>query len=335
MSPSSRVGADLCVRPAKISVIMPSYNHGQYIGEAIQSVLDQTYPHWELIIADNFSTDHTQEVVRQFQDPRIQFLQFNNQGRIAAGRNFGISQATGEYLAFVDSDDIWMLDKLEKQIQVLENNPEISMVSSSFIPIGEVDLAYNHIAGLFKSDLDFQDFSYSGVLLSRPIITSSALVRCEQFLTILFDEDLRFMCIEDFDAWLRLVAKFGPVRVLKEPLVSYRVIVSKSRNIVKIAENMFVLLQKQQDLGLLAGYDRKKALADAHLAVANAILKMPASSFPKRLQAIGHYSKAFFGMSGLSKKMVCVLGVLLAGIPKIIQSKVISRLIKFRANMSV
>ena len=99
-----------------VSVIMPTYNQAAFIGEAIQSVLAQTYSDLELIVIDNYSSDSTRDVVASLRDARVRYFQFANQGVIAAGGNFGVRQARGEVLAFLDSDDAWLPNKLEAQL---------------------------------------------------------------------------------------------------------------------------------------------------------------------------------------------------------------------------
>ena len=86
---------------------MPSFNHGFFIEKAIDSVLTQTVPDFELIIIDNFSTDNTEDVFRKYKDKRIKIFKFKNNGVIAASRNYGIRKARGKLIAFIDSDDIW------------------------------------------------------------------------------------------------------------------------------------------------------------------------------------------------------------------------------------
>ncbi|MBA7530747.1 UDP-Glc:alpha-D-GlcNAc-diphosphoundecaprenol beta-1,3-glucosyltransferase WfgD [subsurface metagenome] len=98
-----------------ISVVMPTYNHGRFIGDAINSVLNQTYRNLELIIIDNFSEDNTEKIVTSYKDDRIKYLKFKNNGVIASSRNYGIKHSRGEYIAFLDSDDVWLPEKLEKQ----------------------------------------------------------------------------------------------------------------------------------------------------------------------------------------------------------------------------
>lgn len=105
-----------------VSVIMPSWNTGEFISESIQSVLNQTYQNWELIIVDDCSTDNTDEVVAAFQDKRIRYLHNEHNSGAALTRNYGLREAKGEWIAFLDSDDLWAPDKLEHQIRFMQDN---------------------------------------------------------------------------------------------------------------------------------------------------------------------------------------------------------------------
>ena len=88
-----------------VSIVIPTYNHANYLSKALQSVLDQTYKNWEAIVIDNHSTDDTNEVINRYVDPRIKYLKIHNCGVIAKSRNVGIQTAKGEWIAFLDSDD--------------------------------------------------------------------------------------------------------------------------------------------------------------------------------------------------------------------------------------
>ena len=105
-----------------VSIIMPSWNTAEYIGESIQSVIDQTYTNWELLIVDDCSTDNTDEVVKSFQDDRIKYLKNNENNGAALTRNRALREANGEWIAFLDSDDLWKPEKLEKQINFMNKN---------------------------------------------------------------------------------------------------------------------------------------------------------------------------------------------------------------------
>lgn len=119
-----------------VSIIMPSYNTGKYIAETIQSVLMQTYQYWELIIVDDCSTDNTDEVVEMFLvDKRIKFLKNEKNSGAAVSRNKALKQAKGRWIAFLDSDDLWMSDKLERQIEFMKKN----RYSFSYTEYEEID----------------------------------------------------------------------------------------------------------------------------------------------------------------------------------------------------
>ena len=112
-----------------VSIIMPSYNTGRFIAESIQSVLAQTYTNWELIIVDDASTDNTDEIVNRVilsgakdPDPRIHYLKNTQNSGAAVSRNRALAQAKGKWIAFLDSDDLWAPEKLEKQLKFMAEN---------------------------------------------------------------------------------------------------------------------------------------------------------------------------------------------------------------------
>ncbi|MBR4727009.1 MAG: glycosyltransferase family 2 protein [Clostridia bacterium] len=106
-----------------VSIIMPAWNSAQFIAESIQCVINQTYPHWELLIVDDCSTDDTYEVIRPFlEDARIRYFKNEKNMRAAYSRNRGVREAEGEWIAFLDSDDLWLPEKLEKQLAFMREN---------------------------------------------------------------------------------------------------------------------------------------------------------------------------------------------------------------------
>ena len=107
----------------KVSIVIPAYNHEKYVGEAIQSVLDQTFRDFELIIINDGSTDHTEAEILRFKDDRIRYYSQENRG-LSATLNRGIELARGEYFNFLPSDDAFLPDKLETQLRIFEENPE-------------------------------------------------------------------------------------------------------------------------------------------------------------------------------------------------------------------
>lgn len=105
-----------------VSIIMPSYNTGKYIADSIRSVLEQTYTNWELLIVDDCSDDDTDEVVKGFNDTRIKYFKNEKNSGAAVSRNRALREAKGKWIAFLDSDDLWLPEKLEKQIGFMEEN---------------------------------------------------------------------------------------------------------------------------------------------------------------------------------------------------------------------
>ncbi|MCR5610040.1 MAG: glycosyltransferase [Lachnospiraceae bacterium] len=127
-----------------VSIIMPSYNTANLILESIQSVLNQTYTNWELIIVDDCSTDNTEEVVKSINDDRIRFIKKEQNSGAAESRNFALREAKGRWIAFLDSDDLWKKDKLQKQIQFMEDNG----YAFSYTDYEEIDAEGNRLGVL-------------------------------------------------------------------------------------------------------------------------------------------------------------------------------------------
>lgn len=204
-----------------ISVVMPTYNHAKFIGKAIDSVLNQTYKNFELFIIDNYSEDETAKIVTSYEDDRIIYLKFRNNGIIAAARNHGIKHSHGEYIAFLDSDDFWLPEKLEKQIILFQISNETAMVYTRFKTI-EGDTISSSIFpknGRYKSGNIFKSlYLRSFVACSTVMIKRSVLDQVGLFST---DPDL--IAIEDTDLWLRIALKHVIKCTNNLPLILYRI----------------------------------------------------------------------------------------------------------------
>jgi glycosyltransferase involved in cell wall biosynthesis len=124
-----------------VSVIVPVYNGDRFLADAIESILTQTYQSYEIIVVDDGSTDHSREIALSF--PRVKYLYQPNAG-CAAARNRGIEIAKGEYLGFLDADDLWMPDKLTVQIAAFKANPDLEIVSGYIEQFVEPDLAQRY-----------------------------------------------------------------------------------------------------------------------------------------------------------------------------------------------
>lgn len=182
-----------------VSVIIPTYNRARFIEEAIQSVLEQTFKDFEVIIIDDGSSDETQQVISQIKDSRLIYHYQDNGGRSKA-RNYALTIAKGKYITFLDSDDLYMADKLKIQVNYLDSHPDIYMVYTSAHCIDEDgNLAmHNYIA-------DVGGWIYSKIAFLIPITITlpTVMVRREVFDKVgNFDENLhRF---EDVDMWRRI-----------------------------------------------------------------------------------------------------------------------------------
>jgi glycosyltransferase involved in cell wall biosynthesis len=200
----------------EVSVIMPAYNHARYLGEAIESVLSQTLTPLEVIVVDDGSTDATSEVLDRYKD-RIRIIRQVNQG-VSAARNNGAAVAMGEYLAFLDADDLWALEKLERQIECFANKRELGLVHCGVI---EIDAEGRRLKTL--------DQGMSGwvaremLLFERPVILgggSGALIPRKVFQEVGgFDPQLSTSA--DWDLYYR-IASLWRVGFVAEPLLQYR-----------------------------------------------------------------------------------------------------------------
>jgi teichuronic acid biosynthesis glycosyltransferase TuaG len=121
-----------------VSIIMPSWNTGRFIAESIQSVLNQTYQDWELLIVDDCSTDNTDEIVAGFNDKRIRYFKNEKNSGAAITRNRAIREARGEWIAFLDSDDLWSPEKLAKQLNFMNEHGYVFSYGSLYNEIAHL-----------------------------------------------------------------------------------------------------------------------------------------------------------------------------------------------------
>jgi len=201
-----------------VSVIMPTYNHAKFIGKAIKSVLNQTYKNLELIIIDNYSEDETEKIVASYKDDRIVYLKFRNNGIIAASRNQGIKHSHGDYIAFLDSDDYWMKNKLEVVAEYIKEMPGIDVVChDEWLQFNKVDKKLlTH--GPYVT---YKDLLFNGNCLSP----SATVVERQKLLEVGgFSEDMEFNSAEDYELWLRLAQIDCQIEYIHDPLGVYRVL---------------------------------------------------------------------------------------------------------------
>jgi len=185
-----------------ISVVIPTYNRAYCLERTIKSVLAQTYPHWEMIIVDNHSTDNTYELIASFNEPRIKVLKIHNKGVIAASRNKGLYAAQGKYVAFLDSDDWWLPEKLQASIEQLAAGADIVYHDLYMVSTFPPNIRFYKRARTKQVKRPvFHDLLFNG----NSINNSSVVVKRELMNQIGgFSEDSLLIAAEDYDAWLRL-----------------------------------------------------------------------------------------------------------------------------------
>ena len=200
---------------ALVSIVMPAYNCEKYVVEAINSILAQTYRNWELLVLDDGSKDNTLRIIEEFsqKDSRIKALPNGKNMGVSATRNRGIELASGEWIAFLDSDDMWKPEKLEKQFEIVEKEAaEFLFTGSSYI--NEEGEPYK---GIFEVP---EKITYKKLRNQNVISCSSVLVKKKYFEHIKMEKDEMH---EDYAVWLRIlklgVTAFG----VNEPLLIYRI----------------------------------------------------------------------------------------------------------------
>ncbi|MCL4294781.1 MAG: glycosyltransferase [Anaerolineae bacterium] len=223
----------------RASVIIPCFNHGHYLGEAVQSVLNQTFPDFEVIIVDDGSTDNTPEVAQAFTDCRIRYVWQENKG-LPAARNTGIRASSGEYVAFLDADDWFLPDKLEWQAGFLDEHPGVGIVAGGWIETDEQGRSLQTVEPWhWKPHLGLAE-----CVMGVPVVPSSVQVRrCWLDAVRLFDECLHWR--EDWDLWLRLVADGCRFEWLPIIVCRYRLSGSNmARNAKRMRDGGLVALDK-------------------------------------------------------------------------------------------
>lgn len=212
-----------------VSVILPSFNHVQFVAEAVKSVLHQTLTQLELIVVDDGSTDGTAEVVAAMRDSRLRCIALKENRRLNP-RNVGLAVARGRYVAFQNSDDTWEPTKLEKQVRYLEQQPEVSVC---FTGVQIIDEQHQPLSDTWANGV-FQTTNKSSVAWLRyffdygnALCISSACIRRNVLKKVgWFRPSL--IQLSDLDLWIRLAA-VGELRILSESLTNMRIV--QGRNV--------------------------------------------------------------------------------------------------------
>jgi glycosyltransferase involved in cell wall biosynthesis len=198
----------------KVSVIIPTYNRLSMLEEAVDSVLNQNFEDMELIVVDDGSTDHTSEAMNRY-GGRVKLIEHSENRGVSAARNRGILQARGKYIAFLDSDDLWVKGKLKIQVTFLDDNPHYPICYTD-----EIWVRKGKRVNPMLKHTKYSGWIFEKCLPLCIISPSSVMMRKTLFLkTGLFDEALP-VC-EDYDFWLRVSARF-PIFFINRKLVVKR-----------------------------------------------------------------------------------------------------------------
>lgn len=183
-----------------MSIVVPTFNRVHDLERALNSILVQTYSHWEVLVVDNYSSDNTDNLIKNFNDSRIKLLKIHNNGVVAASRNLGLKYAVGKYIAFLDSDDWWKPQKLEESIKYL-------MVGA--------DVVYHDLFLVTKLEQKFfwrkartrnlKSPVFKDLLVNGNALNNSSVLICRKVLDDIngLSEDRALIASEDYDLWLR------------------------------------------------------------------------------------------------------------------------------------
>lgn len=216
-----------------VSVIVPTYNRAHLLPRALRSVTHQTFSHFELIVVDDGSTDNTREVVEQVGDPRVRYIRLPANQGVAAARNRGMRAARGELIAFLDSDDEWMPQKLSSQVALFRRSSD--RIGLTYTGVETVDHRGGRRVDTPRHRGDIQDDILLRNVLhgggSSVMIRRSAMEAAGEF-----DED--FVAIEDYEYWVRVASRFH-VDFVAEPLLRYHDPIGREdRKSLNIQENL-------------------------------------------------------------------------------------------------
>lgn len=240
----------------KVSIVMPAYNAERYIREAIESILNQTFTDFEFIIINDGSTDRTREIILEYDDPRIVLLENEKNSGIVVALNRGIQLASGEYVARMDSDDISLCNRIERQVMFLDNHKDVGIVGSALQVFGERIIEQNRFFSeskeKLKAELLFNScLAHPTVMFRRSLIQNSN--ECY---------DIQFAGIEDFDLWWKL-AQVTDIGCINEVLLRYRSHekqVTKEKSDARLDRSFKFLERRLQTLQIAFSEEEKKTL---------------------------------------------------------------------------
>ncbi len=207
-----------------VSIVMTLYNDERFVAETIGSVLEQTYPKWELIIVDDASTDDSAEIAEKFTtDPRIRLIRNEKNGQVSNAHNVGDRACRGDYIAPLDSDDLWDPEKLEKQVRYMEEHPGTGACLTLLQIIDdEGKITHNpEIEEIFRAEnRSREDWIREMLTTGNHLANDSALIR-KSAMDTAGENDLCLVQLHDYDIWVRILLEHE-IHIIQEPLLSYR-----------------------------------------------------------------------------------------------------------------
>lgn len=194
------------------TVVIPTYNHEFFLKKAVNSVLNQTFDDYEIIIIDNYSDDKTEEYIKSLNNQKIRFFKIQNHGLLAKSRNLGIKEAKSDWIAFLDSDDLWYKDRLQILYNYVEKNNDYQVVSTNELIVDK----FSKKNKVWKYG-PFRGNFYKNLLVFGNCISTSASIVKRKYLEdneILFSENRDFCPYEDYDFWMRVAKKKAKFKFL-------------------------------------------------------------------------------------------------------------------------
>lgn len=260
-----------------VSVIMPAYNAENYIQAALESVFKQTFYDWELLVVNDCSIDNTANLVEEYQkhEPRIKLINLTkNMGAPAGPRNLGIQNALGQWIAFLDADDIWHPEKLNRQMAVLQYT-KAKFCSSQMIDFRGDETP--KLSDALENQIEWISFARQLIKLRTP--TSSVIADKDLLLKHPFNEDMEYKAREDLDCWLHCHEELGETVKIMAPMVGYRIIDGQ------ISGNKWTMVKRH--LHVLRNYRR----------LSGRLLSFPAAM----LFTLTHFTIAFYKRSAKNR----------------------------------
>lgn len=284
---------------AKISVIIPTHNRCDLLKNAIDSVLNQTYKDFELIIIDDASTDDTEKYINSINSDKISYIK----NRISVGgsqaRNIGMENANGEYIAFLDDDDEWIYNKLEKQIALFEKDKELGLIYTGVkLKYEDHNITYNTIPSL-------RGYVFNKILIKNYIgVTPSVMIK-KEVINKAGNFDKSLPARQDYDFWIR-ICKYYKIDYVKEPLVISYVRSSINRissDVISYEKAIEIINKKyEKDISKLSSEIQKIRKSENYFFLGSQAVKANNSKIARK-----YFIKTFKSRSNFKNLMVMIV----------------------------